>query len=737
MAPGLGLAHSGHSVGVQTSVRREAREVARPAAALLGAASALVALLGVLLMQRTDAAPLFSGLPSGLLATVFPNSGWIIAGTMLVVLGCVGVVRWLPAYWPWEQQAAFPPPVWRATPGLSALPRRVSRAALFFALAGIAFYVFVLLHTHSAQAGGVVIVCFVAAVTLLGLALRQLTRENGGAKGGSANATWPTRLGAAWRAGLGLTRLDALVIAAIVAAFIAVCAHDLRSWVFAYIGDEWPFYTLAKAIAGGAAFDPLSQAGVYGYHPVMDSVYQGLVMRVFGLNVVGWRLSCVLATALAVIPLYWGAKQMGGALFAASASVIYAACPLLWAFSHIGYNEEDPLFMMILAGMLCYVGLRDARPVLLYAAGACAGAGWYSLYIGRLMIVALFVLLLTEWRGGWPAFWRRMALLLGGFALVVAPLFLDNGLDTIRQMLPLASMTPGSRAVLPASVLLQQNTVRAIYAFLYATMDDHYTVGALFDVVSAAALCIGVALALRRWRSLPSRLLLSWFLVTTALTSPIYYVPTVSDTRSMVIVPAAALLAALGLCAVGGALGAAGSAALSRRGRRLIPALGVSGALGAVILLNGFHDYAYATLLPHYWPPYPVVVSAMEAITTQPHATFILPADMPAQNVNGDLCTVLDGFQVDLSTVLRDTQGQLAPYCAIAPARSLTPSPHLVLLIDSAATMQRCVGPPSATYVQNQATLWAYRLNVPARPPGGYVDWIARHAAQLCPTLAA
>lgn len=707
----------GPAVESDTTPRQQV--TASPADVTRGILSAVLVLCGVLLMQRTDSAPLLAGLPTGVLAGAFPHPSWIIVGTIVSVLGCIGVFRWLPGYLPWELNTNQPRSAQSAASEALSL-RGPSRAAIAIGLAGLVLYGFVLLHTHSTQAGVLVMLCLVASVALFGLTLRRMRR------GTNTDASQPGL-------GLSLTWLDGLAIVAVIAAFIIVNAHDLRSWVFAYIGDEWPFYALAKSIANGAPFDPLSQAGVYGYHPVVDSLYQGLVMRVAGLNVDGWKMSSILATALAVIPLYWVAKRMGGSLFATAASIIYAACPLLWAFSHIGYNEEDPLPAMILAAALCFIALRRDSPVLLYAAGACAGAGWYTLFTGRLMIGVLVAVLLTEWRGGWPAFWRRLAFLLGGFAIVVVPLFLDNGAATIKQMLPLASVATGSRAVLPASVLVPQNTVRGIYAFLYATVDDHYTAGALFDVISAAALCIGVTVALRRLRSLSSRVLLLWFALLTALTTPLYYVPQIAGTRSMIIVPPAALLAALGLCAVCRAIGLA----WVRPKGAVLFAVSMAGALCAVILLNGYHDYGYVTLLPRYWPPYPVVVSTMEAITTLPRSTFVLPADMPTQNPNGDLCLVLDGFQVDPTTVLRFNNKQPVPYCSpTAPPRRLALSTHVVLLVDAVQTMQRCVAQPTVTYIENQATLWGYRLRVPAQPAADYAARIGHLALQTCPTLA-
>src|SRR5260370_3313139 len=111
------------------------------------------------------------------------------------------------------------------------------------------------------------------------------------------------------------------------------------------------------------------------------------------------------------------------------------------------------------------------------------------------MMGVVWLLLLTEWQGGWRAVLRRLAFLLAGFIVVVLPLLLDNGWETIHQMFALVSISQ-ARTSGPVSSLLAQNTVRGVYAFLYATENSHFVVGEVFDIVSATALCVGFAVAL-------------------------------------------------------------------------------------------------------------------------------------------------------------------------------------------------------------------------------------------------
>ena len=234
-------------------------------------------------------------------------------------------------------------------------------------------------------------------------------------------------------------RYDIGIVLALLAGYIVLNGHDLRDWRYAFIGDEWRFYEVASGIARGQRVDLFNQAGVYGIHPLAGSAYQALVMRLLGVNVTGWRMSSILSAALPLCALYPLAKAIGGRLYAVAASVTYASSGLLWAFSHIGYNANDPLLAMIPAAALAYFGLRDGRSGYLFAAGALAGAGWYTLFTGRLMIVVLTLVVLSEWPRGRRFLATALIPVAGGFALVVLPLLVDNGGETFRAMFPLVA----------------------------------------------------------------------------------------------------------------------------------------------------------------------------------------------------------------------------------------------------------------------------------------------------------
>ena len=662
---------------------------------------ALLVLLGILLIGQGSLPILLPHLPTGPFAGVFPHPQLVIYGTLLLLVGCLGCGAFLTGCLDQDVHDGSAPSAAPFTLAPSLLrcpfvaPLLGCGCLLYLVALGGAL-------AHS-TAYWVLVPSVLMSVLLLSFALRALTNSFGGAR----IDCWS--LGE-WAFLLGM-----------VGAFVAFNVHDLREWMYSYWGDEWPFYALAQSIARGAGADPFSQHGVFGIHPIMDSLYQALLMRIVGVDVTGWRVSSVLAAALPIIPVYALGRQFGGPALAGAAAIFYAGCPLLWAFCHIGYNNNDPLLPMCVAAALCYRGIRTGAPVHFYAAGAFAGACWYSIFTGRLMIVVLLLLLLTEWQGGIRGVARRLVATLSGFALVVLPIFLDNGPRTLTAM---SHNTPLSQGLI-GGVLggqIGRNILRACYAFLYSTAHDHYTAGAFFDPLAATALCIGVVLALRNWRHPASRLLLCWFLVTLFLTTPLNDTDAVSATRSMVIVPPAALLAAWGLCSLAGVVADSG-----RRWSEAASALALCAVLCASL---GFSLHRFYVEAPaHRYTLYPTVVMLMEAVLASDDTTLILPVDIQEHNPNLDLCLVLDGFGVAPSRVLYPLRGTLVPYCARASTPTHT---HILQVLQATLALAESCVAPSQVLVEKNGVLWIYAIRIPRTTGVPYLPLLYQLAGQLC-----
>ncbi len=671
----------------------------------LGLGSAALVLAGILLMQQSYTSPSLPTLPAGVWADVFPNPQWVLYGTLCALIGCVGAYFFLPGLLPLEEQERAWSAPEDAQPGLL-FSEGWSLGAIGVLMLSAVFYVFVLVNAYGHTTGVLLLVPWIAGIALAGVALHMLT--------GRPDAdTAPPR-----------AAIEYLFVIAAVLAFTALNLRDLRDWHFIFWGDEWPFYDLARFVVTGGAVDPFSQVGVYGIHPLADSIYQALVMRLTETHALGWRLSSNLAAGLPIIPLYAIGRRLAGPIFACVAAFVYAACPLLWAFAHIGYNNNDPLFLMVIAALLCYRGARCGSAATLFAAGACAGGAWYSLFSGRLMIGVLGLALLTAWQGGWRMTARRIAFLLAGFAMAILPLVLDNGADTIRQMFPLISLSQ-ARTNGAVSSLLAQNMVRGAYAFLYATVDAHYVYGEVFDVVSATALCLGVTLALRRLRALGTRLLLIWFGVGLMLTTPLYYAPQIADTRLMIAVPPAALLAAWGLCSFAGAV--------QQMTRPALYLSGLGAALASIWALN-LHQF-YGTVLDQHYHPYPSMMLIAKALVTKPDTLFVIPPDIGQLDPNRALCDIMDGYRIDAAVVLYPFPSGIRPYCSSAATATPPVLPNIFIMRDGPAPTERCAVPPSELLLEKRGTIMGYAFTLPSQPQGSYLAALTLRALQICPQL--
>ena len=668
---------------------------------LLGIAAALAVYAGIWLMHRLDSPPFLVSLPLGIFSQVFPNPWWVWAGTLVGLVGC-GIAAY--ALSPFsDRPLAAPEPArqdshakWRPLLGIAA------------GLVGVGVFAYILSQARGHHAGVPVLLGLLAVPVLLTIAIDLL---------------FPMRFPPVLALFQRVSLLDWGCILATAIAFVVLNERDAYNWRFAFIGDEWSFYGLAEFIARGNPVDMLGQAGVYGIHPYANSAYQALVMRIFGINVFGWRMAATLSVALPIAPLFWLARQFGDTLFAFAAAVFYAGCGLLWAFAHIGYNNNDPLLVVIPAAALLYAGIRDERASLLFACGAFAGLAWYTLFTGRLMIGVLGLVLLSEWQGGWRSTTRRLTFLLVGFGVVVTPLALDNGWDTIHQMFALVNLSQ-VRTTGPVSSLLAQNTVRGIFAFFYATEQTHYVVGEVFDALSATALALGCMIALRRVHDLWARLLLIWFLSGLLLTTPLYYAPQIADTRLQLAIPPAAMLAAFGLRAVARAL------------REVVPwkpvyQIAIAGALVGALGLNGYRFYV---TMPQSLNE-DVVALDIGAIDAAPRQMILLAGD--AANYN--LCFLLDGYGKETGTILHFEHGQLRLLCPLSTTQvpAHLSSATVVVSDHGRQGIGQCRLPLArlASSPSRLQSIWGYSMAIQLKPSTSYMRRVRSRVIQACSLL--
>ncbi len=335
---------------------------------------------------------------------------------------------------------------------------------------------------------------------------------------------------------------DLLIVVGLLFAFIAVNLYDLRDWYYSAIGDEYLFYEHTKRIVDEGIARPFSQEGVYNRHPVLNSVFQAGVMRMFGADYFGWKFSETLNVALTIPAIYLLGHQLGGRRAAIVATVMFAFSHYVFAFAHTGYNNLSPLPVAAWAVALCVMGWRRQSLVLLYAAGLIAGLGFYTHYSARAILPILVLFSLSM---GGP---KRLAQLwpLGlGFALTVVPTFVVEQEGVLTRMF--GQVVGGYTEVVTGSVVQRvlDNIVLNLPAFSYNATVHTYVYGALLDPVSGLLAALGIAYALGNLRDHGCRLLLVWFAVAMFMTGILSPYPHVAVTRLIFAVLPLTLLAGL------------------------------------------------------------------------------------------------------------------------------------------------------------------------------------------------
>jgi 4-amino-4-deoxy-L-arabinose transferase-like glycosyltransferase len=351
---------------------------------------------------------------------------------------------------------------------------------------------------------------------------------------------------------LRFTRIDA-IITLLLALFSAVInSTGLVRWNFAWIGDEYQFFDVARSIANGTREANIFDLSlVYGTHPALDSIYQGMVMKVAGVNIVGWRISEVLVVAASAGLIYLLGVAMLGRLPGVAAGVVLGSSHYLMGFTRIAYNNLHALFYSILAVLFLALAWRTQRAIFVYATGVAMGFCLYTLQLAVLIwpIIALVLLLIFLRRPTWKQVLAG-ALTVLGFALVVTPGLLTTPLDHLIEIARANSQREVG-ATNPGYVAYA-TMVRTALSFLSPTqwVGDHYVGGSLVDGITALLLVVGLMTALFRINKRAERLVLIWFALGLVLLAATSYNPKPLLTRMLYLLPPIALLAGIAVAKI-------------------------------------------------------------------------------------------------------------------------------------------------------------------------------------------
>ncbi|MBI2863325.1 MAG: glycosyltransferase family 39 protein [Chloroflexi bacterium] len=335
---------------------------------------------------------------------------------------------------------------------------------------------------------------------------------------------------------------EGVFVVLLIALFIYLNVRDLTSTAYAALGDEYSFFSVARSIALGGPANLFSQKGVFGYHPVVDSAYQALVMDYFGINQFGWKLSGVLVVAITLVPLYLFARHMFGSLTAVLAAAFAASSHYLFAYAHTGYNNIHSVLPPVLAACAAAAGISRRSSALIFLAGVFAGLGFYTFFSARFAIAALLLAVLFS---GWRlATIKLLFFAAAGFAVVTFPIFAVDKLDVINAMLS-NSVARGSGDWLAVADVASKRALQGLLGFNYNPAAVHYVSGSLLEPVSAALAAVGMVTALVRLADWRFRFLLIWLIVGLVVAGGFYQGFNIAMSRLMILVPFVAVLAAV------------------------------------------------------------------------------------------------------------------------------------------------------------------------------------------------
>lgn len=367
-------------------------------------------------------------------------------------------------------------------------------------------------------------------------------------------------------------RADWIAVSALFLGCFVLVGHDVGHWRWMGTPDEANFFPFAREIALGQSHHFfLQEAGMYDVHPILSSVYQAAFMRLFGVDIVGWRLSSVFALAASLPCVYLVARELWDRRTAILAAVFFGASPLAIGFAHFGYNNEQ-IYLPVTGTLAALVWAMRRRSLFGYwLAGTIAGLSVFTFYPARLagplaVVLALAVRELpwSQARGGdepRKVPWLEWSALIAA-ALIAATPCLVHPLDTLQRMTgqttfqpPRASPgaePPPSPPLLDTLAqtggrLLRHWNVSTNFPIWYPN-PSHFQSNAVIDPLQGGLAICGLVLALRGFRrDAGSRFLALSYLLSALLVGSVSQHATPPLTRLLFLCPFIGLAAALSL----------------------------------------------------------------------------------------------------------------------------------------------------------------------------------------------
>lgn len=430
----------------------------------------------------------------------------------------------------------------------------------FFSLIGMGVFTLLLLKISDEKFQQFQIILWAIAIILFGIVIAAWDRQY-----------W-------YRLSPNLVRKDWIWLLSIMFIGIIIGVYHLQGLPDQLVGDEGNFWTTARDIATGEFSPSIFANGVYTF-PVMSSILQAWVMKLFGVNLWGWRFSSVLFGLATVFPLYFFAREAFNRTIAIIACLVLITNPYFIAFSRLGYNNIQALFFTMLSASWLYSGLSRKSNLCLYLAGVASGLGFYTYFAARfsIFLALLFILITCILRKyNFSNCIQMIGTVLLGFVLTVLPLLVYvyisdpvgmsykalesiffntyNGLQFYSEkelfaVAPPFFISDNELFYNPKIyfILIARGVLRTLLAFQKpGIISEHYIASPLTGTIGATFYVIGLILTFKTIRQPRSLLLVLFFLANVMGLSALNTFPP-RQTHMVTIVPVLALLTGLGV----------------------------------------------------------------------------------------------------------------------------------------------------------------------------------------------
>ncbi|MCW1970519.1 MAG: glycosyltransferase family 39 protein [Anaerolineae bacterium] len=369
----------------------------------------------------------------------------------------------------------------------------------------------------------------------------------------------------AWR--VKLLPISPAIYGTIIVFAFAAMAQDLRSWRYAYIGDEYALYESAFLLVKTfweipSKLPSLLNIGVgsYGMIPIGANYLQAITVLLYGTDVYAWRIAEVVFHLFDTLPIFVIASTLAGR----RAGWIAVACH---SFSHLFFSLTKPGYAAgidawLYGAALLIFAVQRRNLLGIFLAGFMPAFGVYFSPLTIVLapitgVLFLFYYLLVQDNrpvsGGFTAWLRCLwgnKLLVAAFALgiLIASIPVAAQTTWIEQTIRPTVAQSEVKNVHPFWGQILPNWIYTLSGFLGFAKNSHYITGALVDPLSSIFMALGILLCLRQalrfnmatWLGLAY--LMNCFLIGGIVS---YSFP--SLTRSVNLVPMFAILTALGI----------------------------------------------------------------------------------------------------------------------------------------------------------------------------------------------